>query len=158
MQRIVVFKNALYGLGKDGNLYKVKSMIYKHGNYWEWELVTWSPTRQNKNDLYSKIEWISVSHNGAWLWLSTKNYGYLYNEPSVVYQTIQGKEYRNYGWDKENYIVLSLENKTAIHYPGKEMYTNVKYAVLDHKNNILVLKTTYEGTKIVFHQWKPMYI
>lgn len=158
LKRIVVFQNGVYGLGKDGNLYKPKALVYKHESYWDWELVTWSPTKQNKNDYHSNIEWISSSHNGSWLWISTKNYGYLYNQPSIVYQTTKGKEYRNYGWDNEHYVLLSLDEYTATTYPEKKVYNDVKYAVLDHKNTILVLKTTYEESMILFHQWKPMYV
>ena len=152
LQRIFSYNSYLTGLTVDGIIvYLDQDQVT--GNNWVWKRYANMPDH---------ITSCSVTLNQKYLWLhnSASRHGYLYSGSNMIEQKDRYSLRRAYGLDKDTYIEIDDDRRTALVQPTGQQFTDVYDAAIAYPDKISILRhdqrSLYRGIAIV--NWQAMYI
>jgi len=149
--RVVSFKGYLYGVDTESKLFMLS-------NDFNLEVWNWTPV----SGINYKISHVSTTYDSSYLWLQTKDTGYLYCDVDTFdkYEKFENfDKKRIYGKDKDSYLEIDSNNVCTV-YPQRNKVFNVVNAALTYYNELVTIKTDQqdEFQSIIIVDWSPYYI
>lgn len=150
LERVVAYDGTIFGVS-EGRMYML-SLSSLMTPIWKWEAQSSFPV--------SIID-LSVTDNEQWLWIQTKQEGYLYHRRLLVERkSYSPLERRVYGSDEHHYLELDRELCQAKLYPQQTVLNNVCYGRATCEGSWVTVGLDHQRKydRIVMLNWRPYFL